>query len=159
MSGRGIDAEPDTRVGRDTGAEPDGILDTSVIITLEDQDPGTLPVFPAISAVSLAELSVGPLVAHDDEERAARQARLQVVEAVFDPIPLDAEAARAFGGVAASLRASGRKPAARAYDALIAATAISRGLPLYTLNPGDFAGIGGLAVRVPERLPAQDPLD
>jgi len=138
--------------------EHDGILDTSVVVSLGDRDPRTLPVFPAITAVTLAELSMGPLVAADDDERAARQARLQVVESVFDPIPLDAEAARAFGAVAASLRASGRKPAARAYDALIAATAISRGLPLYTLNPADFDGIGGLTLRVPGRIGDEDPV-
>jgi tRNA(fMet)-specific endonuclease VapC len=49
--------------------------------------------------------------------------------------------------VAAALRASGRKPAARAYDALIAASAIANALPLYTCNPGDFAGIPRLALR------------
>jgi hypothetical protein len=74
-------------------------------------------------------------------------AHVQQAEADFDPLPFDAAAARAFGQVAASLRRSGRKPAARALDALIAATAIANGLPLYTCNPGDFAGIDGLALR------------
>lgn len=69
-----------------------------------------------------------------------------------EPLPFDAAAARAFGLVAASLRASGRKPAARAYDALIAASAISRGLPLYTANPKDFAGIAGLTVHEVRRV-------
>ena len=54
--------------------------------------------------VTLAELSVGPLVARDDLERAARQAHLQQAEADFDPLPFDAAAARAFGRVTASLR-------------------------------------------------------
>lgn len=137
-------------------AEPDGILDTSVVIALEHQDPSTLPVFPAITAVTLAELSAGPLTATDEATRANRQVRLQAVEASFDPIPLDTDAARAFGRVAASLRATGRKRSARAYDALIAATAISRGLPVYTLNPDDFAGIDGLDVRTPRR-PRREP--
>ena len=137
-------------------AEPDGILDTSVMIALEHQDPSTLPVFPAITAVTLAELSAGPLAATDETTRANRQVRLQAVEASFDPIPLDADAARAFGRVAASLRATDRKRSARAYDALIAATAISRGLPVYTLNPDDFTGIDGLDVRTPRR-PRRDP--
>ena len=57
------------------------------------------------------------------------------------------KAARAFGRVAASLRAAGRKPTARAYDALIAATALAENVPLYTCNPGDFDGIEGLEVR------------
>ena len=48
--------------------------------------------------------------------------------------------------VAASLRRAGRKPAARAYDAMIAAIALANGLPVHTCNPDDFAGIDGLTV-------------
>jgi hypothetical protein len=92
------------------------------------------------------------LVAHSDAERAARQAHLQQAESDFDPLPFDAAAARAFGRVAASLRQSGRKPAARAYDAMIAATALAHALPVYTCNPDDFTGIDGLEV-VPVPLP------
>jgi tRNA(fMet)-specific endonuclease VapC len=99
---------------------------------------------PAISTITLAELSVGPLVARTDAERAARQAHLQQAEADFDPLAFDAAAARAFGRVAASLRWTGRKPAAGAYDALIAAVAIANDLPLHTVNPDDFAGIDEL---------------
>jgi predicted nucleic acid-binding protein len=99
-----------------------------------------------ISAVTLAELSVGPLVADDDKERAVRQAVLQQAESDFEPLSFDAEAARAFGPVAASLRRAGRKPAARAYDAMIAAIAIANDLPLYTCNPADFASIDRLRV-------------
>lgn len=129
-----------------------GVLDTSTLIQLgRVDDPGALPTEPAITAITLAELSVGPLVATDEREREARQAHLQQAEADFDPIPFDASAARAFGRVAASLRRAGRKPAARAYDALIAATAVARGLPVYTANPGDFSGIDDLTV-VPVRL-------
>ncbi len=112
----------------------------------ELDDPSMLPDEASISAITLAELSVGPLVTDDDRERAARQAHLQQAEADFDPLPFDAAAARAFGGVAASLRRTGRKPAARAYDVLIAATAIANGLPIYTFNPRDFDGIDGLHV-------------
>lgn len=101
-----------------------------------------------ISTITLAELTVGPHVAGTSGERAARQAHLQQAEADFDPIAFDAAAARAFGRVAASLRAAGRKPAARAYDALIAASAIAADLPLYTCNPEDFAGIDELDLRV-----------
>ena len=91
-----------------------------------------------------AEVSV--IVARTDEERVARQAHLQQAEADFDPILFDAAAARAFGGVAAALRRTGRKGPARAYDAMIAATALANGLPVYTCNPADFAGIDGLEV-------------
>jgi hypothetical protein len=103
--------------------------------------------------VTLAELSVGPLVTDDQSEREARQAHLQQAEADFDPLPFDASAARAFGRVAASLRRSGRKSSARAYDAMIAAIAVANHLPVYTCNPADFRGIDGLeivAVTVPE---------
>ncbi len=125
-----------------------GLLDTSVVIGLADiTDPDELPARPLISTVTLAELSVGPLVARDDTTRAARQAVLQQAEASFDPLPFDAAAARAFARVAADLRASGRRPAARAFDALIAATALANGLPLYTANARDVMGIDGLDVR------------
>ena len=128
-------------------ADPTGLLDTSTVILLPRlRDPAALPAEPHISAITLAELSVGPLVASDEHERAARLAHLQQAEADFDPLPFDADAARAFGQVSASLRRSGRKTAARAYDAMIAAIAIANEMPLYTCNPADFAGIDGLTV-------------
>jgi predicted nucleic acid-binding protein len=105
-----------------------------------------------ITAITLAELSVGPLVTDDEQQRAARQAHLQQAEADFDPLPFDAAAARAFGRVAASLRRAGRKPAARAYDAMIAATAVANNLPLYTCNPDDFQGIDDLEL-IPVPVP------
>ncbi|WP_297501294.1 type II toxin-antitoxin system VapC family toxin [Pseudonocardia sp.] len=130
-----------------------GLLDTSTVINLPRlTDVTALPDVPLISTITLAELSVGPLVATSEGERAARQAVLQQAEADFDPLPFDAAAARAFGRVAAALRRSGRKPQARAYDAMIAAVAIARGLPVHTGNPDDFAGIDGLTV-VPVPVP------
>jgi tRNA(fMet)-specific endonuclease VapC len=124
-----------------------GLLDTSVVILLARlRDPNVLPIEPRISAVTLAELTVGPLVAASDEERVVRQAHLQQAEADFDPLPFDAAAARAFGRVAAAIRRSGRKPAARTFDAMIAAVALANDLPLYTVNPQDFAAIDGLRV-------------
>ena len=132
----------------------DGILDTNTVILLPQiDDVDDLPLRPTITTITLAELSVGPLVARTDAERAARLAHVQQAESDFDPLPLDAAAARAFGRVAASLRSHGRKPSARAYDALIAAIALANDLPLYTVNPDDFAGIDGLVVRsVPHPL-------
>lgn len=132
-----------------------GILDTSTVILLSRlDDPMVLPEEPVITAITLAELTVGPLVAASDAERAARQAHLQQAESDLDALPFDAAAARAFGRVAASLRQSGRKPAARSYDAMIAATALAHALPVYTCNPDDFMGIDGLdvvAVALPTR--------
>jgi tRNA(fMet)-specific endonuclease VapC len=130
-----------------------GLLDTSVIIALERLGSSTeLPVNGLVSTISLAELSVGPLVA-DENERAARLARLQWLESDFEALPFDSQSARAFGSVAASLRRRGRKTSARTYDAMIAAIAIANGLPVYTCNPRDFQGIDGLVV-VPVPSPA-----
>lgn len=124
-----------------------GILDTNTLILLgRINNVELLPDEAHITAVTLAELSVGPLVASTPEEQAARQAHLQAAEADFDPLPFDTDAARAFGAVAASLRLAGRKPQARAFDAMIAAIAIARGLPLHTCNERDFEGIKNLTV-------------
>jgi tRNA(fMet)-specific endonuclease VapC len=126
---------------------PRGVLDTSTVILLSRfEDAALLPREPLITAITLAELSVGSLVARDEAERAARQAHLQQAESDFEPLPFDAAAARVFGRVAASLRRTGRKPAARAYDAMIAATAMAAELPIYTCNPEDFNGIDDLEV-------------
>jgi predicted nucleic acid-binding protein len=124
-----------------------GLLDTSTLLLLgRISDASALPREPLISVVTLAELSVGPLVATSDSERAARQAHLQQAEADFDPLVFDAGIARRFGQVAASLRRTGRKRAARSFDAMIAATALAHDLPVYTCDPDDFAGIDGLVV-------------
>jgi predicted nucleic acid-binding protein len=143
-----------------TSAQPRrGLLDTSTVVLLPRlTDPGVLPDEPLISTITLAELSVGPLVAGSATEQAARQAHVQQAEADFDPLPFDVSAARAFGRVAASLRRAGRKPAARAYDAMIAAVAVAHELPLYTCNADDFTGIDDLhvvAVPHPDQVPGQ----
>lgn len=123
-----------------------GVLDTNTLILIDRLRIEDLPTEPVITCVTLAELSAGPLATDDEAERAARQARLQEAEAAFEPLAFDAPAARAYGRVAASLRRAGRKPTARAFDALIAATAITNDLALYTCNPRDFEGIDGLTV-------------
>lgn len=125
-----------------------GVLDTSTVILLPRvRDVSSLPDRSVISAVTLAELTVGPLVAADADEALLRQRRLQQAEADLQVLPFDRQAARAFAEVALNLRNRGRKLEARAFDALIAATAMSRGLPLYTCNPRDFEGIDGLDLR------------
>lgn len=133
-----------TRAVRDAAR---GVLDTSTLLLLGRlEDASILPAEPLITAVTLAELAVGPLVTDDEEKRARRQIHLQQAEADFEPLPFDADAARAFGEVAASLRRSGRKASARAYDAMIAATALANGLPIFTCNPDDFSDIDRLEV-------------
>ncbi len=117
-----------------------GLLDTSTLILLGPiADPATLPEEPLISVVTLAELSVDPLVAVSGEERAARKAHLQQAEADFEALVFDAAAARRFGHVAASLRRAGRKTSARAYDAMIAATALANDVPVHTCDPHGFS--------------------
>jgi predicted nucleic acid-binding protein len=124
---------------------PQGLLDTSVIIDLERLDPSQLPIESAVSAITMAELAAGPHATQDPDERARRQDRLQRAEAVFDPLPFDAEASRAYGRVYAAVMAAGRKArGARAVDLLVAAVACSKGLPLYTRNPYDFQALEGL---------------
>jgi predicted nucleic acid-binding protein len=126
-----------------------GLIDTSVLIDLEHLDSHVLPIELAISAVTMAELSAGPHATVDAMERARRQERLQRAEAVFDPVPLDASVARAYGLVYAAVVSAGRKARGRrAFDLLIAATALSAGLPLYTRNPDDFESVANLVTIV-----------
>lgn len=128
---------------------PAGLLDTSVLIDWDDPAvAAALPDESAISAVTLAELAAGPHLSDDQAERARRQARLQQVEALFDPIPLDAAASRSYGQVVAGVVVAGRTHRSRVADLLIAATAHANRLPLYTRNPGDFAGLEGLVTVV-----------
>lgn len=120
-----------------------GLLDTSVLIDLQDIDVELLPKAVAVSALTIAELAAGPHASADPDERSRRQDRLQRAEAAFDPVPFDAEAARAYGRVFAAVAATGRKARGpRAVDLMIAATALALGLPLYTRNGDDFRGLG-----------------
>lgn len=122
-----------------------GVLDTSVIIDLGGVDPLQLPISVAVSALTVAELGAGPHATDDPDERGRRQDRLQRTEATFDPLPFDADAARAYGRIFASVFAAGRKArGARAVDLLIAATALAAELPLYTRNGDDFRAVDGL---------------
>jgi predicted nucleic acid-binding protein len=132
------------RVAEATRAER-GLLDTSVVIDLDEIDASVLPIAVAVSALTMAELAAGPHATVDPGERGRRQDRLQRAEAVFDPLPFDGEAARAYGRIFASVMAAGRKArGARAVDLLIAATALSAGLPLYTRNGDDFRALADL---------------
>jgi predicted nucleic acid-binding protein len=132
---------------------PQGLLDTDVIVHLPLIEPRELPVESAISSVTLAELSAGPLATDDPVERVARIGRLQRVEATFHPLPFDAEAARHYGPVYAAVRAAGRTPRRRFADLLIACIAIRNALPLYTINPQDYVGLDHLLVLCPVNRP------
>ena len=122
-----------------------GLLDTSVIIDLETIPAASLPMEVAISAITLAELAAGPHATDDPTERSRRQDRLQRTEAAFDPLPFDADAARAYGLVFSAVINAGRKPrGARAVALLVAATAVAASLPLYTRNPADVQPLDDL---------------
>ena len=122
-----------------------GLIDTSVVIDLERIDPNDLPTEIAISAVTFAELAAGPHATADPAERARRQDRLQRVETTVDPLPVDGAVARAYGRVYASVAAAGTKTRGRrAFDLLIAATALASGLPIYTREAENFTDLGGL---------------
>ncbi len=118
-----------------------GLLDTSVVIDHDLIDAKRLPDESAIAAVTLAELSAGPHATDDENERARRQDRLQWVAATWDPLPFDADAARAYGRVFAAVRAAGRTRRSRLADLLIASTAIANELAIYTRNPSDFGAL------------------
>lgn len=145
-----------------TGQPSQGMLDTNILILRRWVNPAELPDEMAISAITLAELSAGPhQVRPDDEqaryhehaERARRLDVLQRAENEFDPIPFGAEAARAYGRVTAAVMDAGRSPRRRAVDLMIASTAIAAGLPLFTTNPGDFAGLDDLLQIIPVTCP------
>ena len=119
-----------------------GLLDTSVVIDWDDPSVQTaLPEEIAVSAITLAELAAGPILASTVTEQSIRQARLQQTEATFEPIPFDAAAARSFGQIIAAVANTGRTHRSRMADLLIAAIAHANGLELYTRNPGDFVGL------------------
>lgn len=118
-----------------------GLIDTNIVIHLPRLEISQLPAEMVLSAVTLAELSAGPHHTDDPAERARRISLLQHAEATFDPLPFDGEAARAFGIVSAAVLTAGRKRRRRIADLMIAAVAIANGLPLFTTNPRDFAGL------------------
>ena len=119
------------------------LLDTSVLIGAGS--PADIEA--AVSVASLAELHFGVLVAADPDERARRAQRLGVIEATFDPLPVDAAVAREWGRLAAAVAERGGRPRRRAVDLVIAATANVHGVPLLTADTADLTIIGDL-VRV-----------
>lgn len=121
-----------------------GVVDTSIIAAIRLYQPAELPGTMLITAITLGELSYGPHATDDPAKRAGRVAVLQHVEATFDPLPYDQASARLYGQICAAVRTAGRQPRTRASDLMIAATAASNDLPLYTANPDDFKGTGGL---------------
>jgi predicted nucleic acid-binding protein len=117
------------------------LFDTSVAIDIAAVPANDLPEEASISAVTLAELTVGPHTAQDARERGKRQRQLEYLETAFQPLPFDASAAREYGVICAVALAAGCHQRRRPFDYMIAATARANGLPLYTRNPQDFEGL------------------
>lgn len=126
------------------GAVERGLLDTSVLIAREEEPEIEVPLEIAISAVTLAELHYGVLIAKDDLTRQRRLSRLGSIEASFEPLPVDSAVARAFGVISHAVKAAGRQPRSRSMDLLIAATALAHNIPVYTRNAADFEGLQSL---------------
>lgn len=107
-----------------------GLLDTSVVIAWARGEDLQLPDEASISVLTLCGLHHGVLVA-DDDRRPGRLSTLTAVERKFEALPVDARVAPHYGRlVAIARRSHGARP--RPVDTLIAATAISHGLALYT---------------------------
>lgn len=117
------------------------VLDTSVVIA---SGIGPLEGELAVSAITLAELQFGVLVAKEARVRAERLRRLSLLQRRFDALPMDEAVADSYGQLAAAVVDAGRQPRARSLDLLIAATAHAHGARLYTRNRRDFVGIEDL---------------
>lgn len=119
-----------------------GLLDTSVVVDIDEIDVDRLPVESLISSLTLAELAAGPHAAKTGIERGNRQEQLQRIESGLDSLAFGTSAARAYGRVYAAVLATGRKPrGTRNVDLMIAATALANELPLYTRNAADLKGV------------------
>lgn len=117
------------------------MLDTSAYIDLDLLDAADLPAVPELTAITLAELHQGVVMAKDPEAKAARMEKLEAAVADFEPLPFDGDAAVRYGTLVALTIAAGRTPRPRRMDLMIAAIASARGLPLYTRNSDDFKGL------------------
>jgi predicted nucleic acid-binding protein len=121
------------------------LLDTSFFVATESGRPlGEMDgvTETEVSVVTLAELTVGVLIAND-ADRATRVATLSAVESTWDPLPVDAEVARQFARIVAALRASRRR--IPILDALVAATAAVEQIPIVTQDR-DYDAIPGVEV-------------
>ncbi|BBA99009.1 putative PilT domain-containing protein [Actinacidiphila reveromycinica] len=122
---------------------PAGVLDTCTYIDLDVLDPADLPAVPELTAITMAELQQGVVMAKDAAVRAARMEKLGAAVADFDPLPFNGDAAARYGTLVALAVAAGRHPRPRRMDLMIAAIASVQGLPLFTRSAADFKGLDG----------------
>ncbi|WP_158852046.1 type II toxin-antitoxin system VapC family toxin [Saccharothrix deserti] len=121
-----------------------GVLDTCTYIDLGLLDPAVLPEVPELTVITLAELHRGVAMAKDAAARAVRTEKLGAAIVEFEPLPFDGQAAARFGTLVALTLEANREPKPRRLDLMIAAIASARGMPLYTRNAKDFAGLDGM---------------
>jgi predicted nucleic acid-binding protein len=126
---------------RSSADEQPALLDTNILIHGERLARESIPAVSTISTISIAELSAGVNRASDPDERARRLETLQRAESVYDPLPFDLAAARAYGRIAAAVSAMGRSPRSRVADQMIAAIALANDLVVCTTNEADYAGL------------------
>ena len=110
------------------------LLDTSVLIDPPDAWPA--PVLGS-SAICLAELLFGVQTAPTASARSFRTRRLAVYRSMMEWIPFEEPDAESYATLAA-LVARKRPSHARSKDMLIAAQALTLGVPLITRNARDF---------------------
>ena len=110
------------------------LLDTSVLIDPPSGWPA--PVLGS-SVLCLAELEFGVQRAGDAAERSRRVQRLTRYKAQFEWIPFEEPDAASYGVLAARV-APHRPSHARSVDMMIAAQALTLGVPLLTRNVKDF---------------------
>jgi predicted nucleic acid-binding protein len=131
-------------MARSVSRGPRALGDTSIFVALEQgrqmatNTPGEL----AISFVTVAELTVGVLLASTTVDRARRLETLIKARSLY-PMSIDESVAAAWAELRVALRESKRKLPIN--DSWIAATAIAHRLPLVTRD-GDYAGVPGLHV-------------
>lgn len=92
---------------------------------------GELPEQVAVSVVTIGELKLGVINAEDDTVR-ARRADTLVLARAADPIPIGEAVMETWATLVADCRAAGVHRTVKLTDALIAATAVERGLPVVT---------------------------
>jgi len=122
------------------------LLDTSVLIAVDEEGQLDLPPSVAISVITLGELRAGVLRASRPDARASRAARLAAVRRAFSALDVNADIADTYGAALAHARETRR--AAKASDLLIIATAMATGRGLITGDRAQAALAGELGVAV-----------
>jgi tRNA(fMet)-specific endonuclease VapC len=125
------------------------IFDTSVLIGLERASAhldryilGREEEAFGISAVTVSELLHGVHRADSEKRRVVRAAFVEKIIELLPVLPFDLSAARIYAAIWADLVKKGK--AVGAHDLVIAATAISLGYSLVTLDLRDYGLIEGL---------------